>query len=110
MKFGLEGTTNIFDAGSATIRVAGDWVNSNNGTVFPGTSTVIFDGISGTSTVTPGSATFYNVAIEDGNGGGDLTVLMAGTLNLMGTFDMGGTLSIYDGILDLDGHELYVSG
>ncbi|MGE0267025.1 MAG: LamG-like jellyroll fold domain-containing protein [Candidatus Omnitrophota bacterium] len=96
----INGNINIsdgeLDAGTNQVlmTVSGDWIASSLGTFDPGTSTVTFDGTAGTVTVALGSSTFYNVVIDDADGGADYTI------ELGGTFTVGGTLSLLDGTLD----------
>ncbi len=102
------GTFNIVEGGSSNILVEGNWDASNGIIMRMGTSTVTFNGDSGTSQILfPATGTvgeFGNMVIDDGNGGSDLVVQMGGTL------DMSGTLRITDGSFDLDGYEAYING
>ncbi|MFH0985626.1 MAG: YDG domain-containing protein [Candidatus Omnitrophota bacterium] len=97
------GTSNPYDVKSAsvdlvlktpTLSVGGNW--SNSGTFTAGSSTVIFNGTSGTQTVDAGSSNFYNVTI---NNTGTSVQLMTSNL----TQSAGGVLSFTAGTLDLNG-------
>ena len=99
------GKVGIIDLEGAQLTIANDIVATNGTLTFiPGTSTVTFDGTSGTSSITNVQGMFNNVIIADADAGSDLVVQLAGTL------DMTGTLSINDGSLVSDGYEIYVDG
>ncbi|MGE0267765.1 MAG: LamG-like jellyroll fold domain-containing protein [Candidatus Omnitrophota bacterium] len=88
---------------TTTIYTGGPWDMSAG--VFSGSrSTVVFDGASGTTTFTVGSNSFYNLTIDDSNGGGDYTV------SPTSDFEITGTLTVADGTFDADGYEATVLG
>jgi len=95
-----DGTLDIKLSESNQVNFAGNWTNTS-GVLLPRQGTIVFDRSSGTALMTPADQTFYNVVI---NGSANPTLQMAGTLQI------NGSLSILDGSLELDGHEANVSG
>ena len=82
---------------------SGNWTNS--GTFTAGTtSTVVFNGASGTSQITPGGNAFNNLTIDDANAGGDYTV------RLQAAATVGGNLLVTDGTLNYNSQTLTLSG
>ena len=89
----------------ANVFVNGDINNTNdNFRLIASTGTITFDDTTGTTNITNVTGTFGNVVIADGDGGSDLIVQLAGTL------DMIGTLVINDGSLETEGYEVFVDG
>ncbi len=102
------GWQNTLEGDQAQIFVGGDWDASFGSTLNLGTSTVTFNANAGTSVVTMATTgtigQFANVVVDDGDGGSDLIVQVSGRMNV------GGTLRVEDGSLDVNGYELHVDG
>jgi filamentous hemagglutinin family protein len=77
-----------------TLNISGNF--SNSGTFNPGTSTISFNGTTGTQTVDPGASDLYNVTIN--NSGTSVQVV-----NNNVTQTAGGVLAFTQGTLDLNG-------
>jgi len=77
-----------------SITVAGNWMN-NGGVFTEQEGFVTMDGTSGTRYILAGAQTFYNLRVDDGDGGGNLAVEVQQDL------DVDGTLTLPDGGLDI---------
>ncbi len=109
-----------FQAGSAHINVAGDWVN-NGGLFTPGTSTVTFGAANAGHVIRSGASAFWNVVFDDGglsgawatldpmNVNGNLT-LNSGDLTLGKKLIIQGDLNIVGAALNAVGNAIDLSG
>ncbi|MGE0269632.1 MAG: LamG-like jellyroll fold domain-containing protein, partial [Candidatus Omnitrophota bacterium] len=92
----VDGTLNAESGtdGNSTINIGRHW-RSHNGLLMMDGSTVIMDDNNGTDDLRPGNSnSFYNLILDDSNGGGDTTWVLLSDLHV------DGTLQILDGTLD----------
>jgi hypothetical protein len=83
-----------FLPGATTVNVGGSWTNTG-ATLTAGTSTVIFDGTSGSKTLRE-SGSFYNMTLNDG--GGTMTMSLSRALDVNNDLTItGGTLDVTTG-------------
>ena len=97
----IEGDSTLDASADAySINIAGDWTNSG-GTFIADTGTVTFDAKSGTVTITSNSSAFNNIDFND----------FAGIVfRLLDDLDVNGNLTITNGELDANGHDITVTG
>ncbi len=87
------GSGTTFSLGNSTLYLSGNW--TNNGTFNAGTSTVVFNGASGSQTITNSSGeTFYNLTVDK----------TSGNLITQNNLTADGSITCTIGSLDLNGN------